>query len=521
MQACAPTARRRCWSALVAMVALAAPVTAQVHYFGDGWPWTAQTSSGPDANVPGWFYNLGITGVRIRLVANAPKDMVVKHVFAGSPAAGKLNVGDHIIGAGGQDFVEPHQNGYGPEVFGAQGPVSEFALALEAAQSSSGNGQLAVHISRHGVLEDVVLDVGQEYGAFSPTFPEDCPKSELILSELLDYLIQHQGVDGSWGNPVNDLWASLALIAVGERAHLDAARDCAQYLADTTAPTTTEWLPNWRYTTAGIVLSEYYLATGERWVLPELEEIREFLSFSQYTDESQIDPMAAITHPNTFPQTPLDSLGGWGHNPGFEGYGPIGMLTGEGALVFALMSRCGLEVEEWRLDLAYDFLARGTGANGYLWYKDEVASDTNWADQGRTGASAVAFWLVPPFQHRFPSTVVHWTHPEYGDAHRLQALHHIEQIGMHPQSFPDTHGSPILGMGFAAAATNFDPTSFRFLMDANRYWFALAQCTDGSYYYQPNRDNAGYGADSRISASAVTAFLFSIPRQSLVITGRD
>ena len=57
-------------------------------------------------------------------------------------------------------------------------------------------------------------------------------------------------------------------------------------------------------------------------------------------------------------------------------------------------------------------------------------------------------------------------------------------------------------------------------MDANRFWFALAQCTDGSYYYQPNRDNAGFGADSRITASAVTAFIFSIPLQNLVITGR-
>ncbi|MCP4767807.1 MAG: hypothetical protein GY875_16235, partial [Gammaproteobacteria bacterium] len=75
-------------------------------------------------------------------------------------------------------------------------------------------------------------------------------------------------------------------------------------------------------------------------------------------------------------------------------------------------------------------------------------------------------------------------------------------------------------MGYAALAAFYDAPSFRRLMDENLWWFALAQCQDGTFYYQPNRDNAGYGADSRLSASAVTAFIFSIPHQSLFMTRR-
>jgi hypothetical protein len=133
-----------------------------------------------------------------------------------------------------------------------------------------------------------------------------------------------------------------------------------------------------------------------------------------------------------------------------------------------------------------------------------VADPDGWADLGRTGASALAHALAPspdPDARAF--------------ARRQTAL-----IGQHPESFPDTHGSPPMGMAFAAVATAFDPPSLRALMDANRFWFALSQCCDGSYYYQPNRDNAGYGADSRIVASAVTAFIFSIPERNLVLTGR-
>ena len=75
-------------------------------------------------------------------------------------------------------------------------------------------------------------------------------------------------------------------------------------------------------------------------------------------------------------------------------------------------------------------------------------------------------------------------------------------------------------MGYAALAAHTEAGSWRKLMDANRWWFTLAQCDDGTFYYQPNRDNTGYGADSRLSASAVTAFVFSLPKRNLLVTGR-
>ena len=72
-------------SALVAAGGLAS----QVHYHEDGRPWSQRAASGPDKVVEGWFYNLGVTGIRVELVADAPTHLVVRHVFAGSPAAAK------------------------------------------------------------------------------------------------------------------------------------------------------------------------------------------------------------------------------------------------------------------------------------------------------------------------------------------------------------------------------------------------------------------------------------------------
>ena len=486
--------------------------SAQVHYHKSGAPWSNKASKGPDAEVEGWFYNLGVTGIRVVLTEESPCFLLVKHVFKGSPAHGRVKSGDFITGAGGERFVIAHRNGYGMDKFGAHGPIGEFAAALEDAQTRKGRGQLRLEIRRDSLpksgkqrgkrFRDVTLKVGRKYGAFSDTYPEDCQKSKRILSDLYRYLREQQKQNGSWGNPVHDTFAPLALLASGNKKHLAAVKRNVQMHAKTTSRTDKSSLINWRYMSAAIVMSEYYLATKEKWVVAELQEVYDFLISSQYTDRSQLNPKSKETHPSAQPKGPLDSHGGWGHNPGFEGYGPICMLTGQGALAFALMSRCGLKVDRGRHDAAYAFLARGTGDNGYLWYGDSPAGKNDWADMGRTGASAIANHLSP-FQ---------------GGAYRKRSLAHARIIAEHPESFPDTHGSPIMGMGYAAIAAFIEPDGFRRLLDANKWWFTLAQCCDGTFYYQPNRDNAGYGSDSRLSASAVTAFILSIPRRTLFMT---
>ncbi len=491
--------------ACVLLLLAAGTAGAQVHYYKDGRPWKQRADRGPDAVVDGWYYNLGITGIRVELVEEAPKYLVVRHVFDGSPADGKVVVGDWLIGVAGVRFQTEHTNGYGMDKFGPYGPILEFANALERSQRKGSKGLLEIELLRDEKPRSVQLDVGTKYGAFSKDFPRRCDKCELIIEELCDYLVEHQRDDGSWGSPPQDTFAPLALMSNDVGQYRDAIEKNVRFHAKTTKAKDSSWLINWRYMAAAIVLSEYYLATGEDWVVPELDEIYRFLKSTQYTDMSQIDPKSKRERPQDMPKNATRAHGGWGHNPGFEGYGPIAMLTGQGALAFALMQRCGIDVSKKRHEYAYDFLARGTGKNGYLWYADEVAGHDNWADMGRTGASGIAHALSPYPPSRY----------------RKRAELHAKVIGDNPDSFPDTHGSPIMGMGYAAMAAWVEPkTSFRKLMDANKWWFVLAQCGDGTFYYQPNRDNAGYGADSRVAASAVTAFILSIPKGMLHVTGK-
>ena len=477
----------------------------QVHYYENGRPWKQKAGSGPDAEVNGWFYNLGITGIRAELIAKEPKFLLVRHVFDGSLAAGKVKVGDLVVGANGRAFKTPHRNGYGMEVFGPDGPLLDFAMALEESQGKEHNGRLDLTLRRKDQTLKVALNVGTQYGTYGPKYPANCTKSTQILEDLLAYLVKTQREDGSWGSPPHDTFAPLALLANGDPKHIDLVRKNAQFHARTTKVKDRSWLINWRYMAAAIVMSEFYLATGEKWILPELQEVYDFLISSQYVDMAQIDDKSRKTHPGAVPKDKMGAHGGWGHNPGFEGYGPISMLTGQGALAFAMMKHCGIKVDRERHDKAYDFLVRSSGRNGYVWYADKAAGQNNWADMGRTGAAGVANAMSP-----------------YNDDKYLKrALAHAKVIGRHPESFPDTHGSPVMGMAYAAAAAHLDPASFRRLMDKNKWWFVLSQCPDGTFYYQPNRDNAGYGSDSRVSASAVTTFSLTLDKKSLRISGKN
>ncbi len=476
---------------------------AQVDYSEEGQPWKQRADHGPDAAVPGWYYNLGLTGIRAELVAEHPKALLVKYTLPKTPARKEIKIDDLIVGVDGKKFRKPHLDGYGKEVFGAQGPIEELAEALEDCQSKS--CKISLMIKRGEESLSVELEIGKEYGTYAKTFPIDCKKSDKILSELLKYITKQQEDNGSFGDPVNNTFAALTLLGTGEKKYLPDVKRNLRHLCDSIKSldegTKQDGLMNWTYMGTAIVLCEYYLITKEKWVLSELEKIRDILYHGQYLDMSQINPKVKESHPDSYPTSPKQAHGGWGHNPGFEGYGPIAMITAQGALSYSLMHKCGIAIDRKRLDAAYAFLKRGTGKNGYVNYGDGASDPDDWADMGRTGATGIAF-LAHPF----------------GESRHARIYSDV--IGKHPQSFPDTHASPPMGMGWEALAAHTDPKNFRKLLDANRWWFTMAQCGDGTFYYQPNRDNSGYDSSSRMTASCVVAFIYSMPKKNLFITGK-
>ncbi|MDG2310067.1 MAG: hypothetical protein P8L98_05760, partial [Planctomycetota bacterium] len=63
-----------------AVIVLSGYSQAQVHYTDGGSPWNQKVESGPDKDVPGWFYNCGITGIRVELIEDVPTSLLVRYV---------------------------------------------------------------------------------------------------------------------------------------------------------------------------------------------------------------------------------------------------------------------------------------------------------------------------------------------------------------------------------------------------------------------------------------------------------
>ncbi len=194
------------------------PATQAVNWNeAEGSPWKLTTNQGPDAEVSGFFINLGITGARAKLTEKHPEYLVIQHVFKNTPAHGKLQVGDLIVGANGKAFTKPHINGYGPGKFGGEGPLIAFGNALAESQVAGGkwNGKLSLDIKRDSEKITTSLDIGTKYGDFSETYPSQCDKTDLILKELLKYIASRQNNNGSFpGGSHVGIFSGLALLAI-------------------------------------------------------------------------------------------------------------------------------------------------------------------------------------------------------------------------------------------------------------------------------------------------------------------
>ncbi len=460
----------------------------------DNTPWgNVKTEVGPDAEVPGWFINLGITGARAMVTQEAPTHLEVMFVFKKSPAFGKLEVGDKITGANKKSFLTAHKFGYGVGKFGYQGPVMDFGNALETSQGKLA-GKLLLDVLRADKKIQVELLVPIKYGAFSETYPFKCKKSDLLLKESCDWLCKAQRPDGTWSDrPHINAFAAMALLGSGDKRYMAEVKKAMKAMAERTTGTASQGLPTWDYTLYGTALAEYYLITREKWVLKELEEINLWLVQAQ---QGKIVP----------PETEHIS-GGFGHGfytSGANGYGGMNITTAQAMTAWSLMERCGLTVDRARLTAAHEFIAKGTNEMGYVWYADAVGGD-GYADMGRTGASAVAHFVDAAASPKFTSF----------------SKRNARCIGKNPDTFTDTHGCPLLGFVWTGLGAATDPASMRKLMDHNRWSFSLSQCPDGTFYYQPNRDNnpQDYTAAPRLSATAATALVLCIKEKKLQITG--
>ncbi len=259
----------------------------------DGYPWNVTLRSFyddvmkaqcPDGN---WLLNLGPTGIRARIYPDKPQLLVVKYVFQDpkSPAKGKVEIDDVIVGANGRRFATAHRFGRGRGVPGGwDGPLLELAFQIEASQAGKdGILELLVWPRGNASQERKVGIPLRKVGRFAPSFPYDCPRSKRMLEELCDFIVaDYLSANGKKPNSFHGMsygqaHGLLALMASGLPKYEPLIRREIAALSASRYDPEGGGFQCWRWGFEGIVLGEYYLLTRDPAVLPAIKSVAEVM----------------------------------------------------------------------------------------------------------------------------------------------------------------------------------------------------------------------------------------------------
>ena len=250
-------------------------------------------------------WNLGPTGARgwmwgMRLRNDYARQIVITQVDHRSPADRILKVDDVILGVGGKKFDSDARIAFGK--------------AITEAETAKNRGKLKLLRWRNGKTKTVTLRL-KVMGSYGPTSPIDCPKAQKIIDGACEY-IKKNGIGRGIPGDVN----ALGLLASGKKKYLPMVRKYARKrkVEDTYA------MSSWNMGYLNIFLSEYYLMTGDKEVLPKIRQMALYLANGQ------------------------GIAGTWGHGNA----GPNGILVGYGAMCqpslscavsLLLNQKCGID----------------------------------------------------------------------------------------------------------------------------------------------------------------------------------
>ncbi|MFK7910831.1 MAG: DUF6288 domain-containing protein, partial [Akkermansiaceae bacterium] len=436
----------------VASIALACFTSAAAEpssYYKNEKLFSTRPSEKKSVNTIGRF---GPVGMGIDLIQPA-FTMRIKNIEEGSPAAitGKLKKGQIIESINGQKLADID-------------PRMQLAQIMGAAEAKDGVLKFAIT----GETEPVVVKL-PVLGAYSETWPLNCPKSEKIISNFADYLAKPESDKGRFGLGI------LFLLSTGDDKYLPVVKKWAHGVGNSQYA--------WALGYGGLPLCEYYLRTGDQEILPKIQKWVDLAVAGQYND----------------------SWAGRGGVPKIT-YG-MGHLNAAatGVLTFLLMAKeCGAEVPEHALQGALRHFYRYAGRGGNPYGDDRP--ELGFVDNGKNGLLAFAMAAAAAL-----------------DPDGEQSIYAAARDVCSKQSFYTTsfmlHGHTGGGIGelWRSPAMGLikekKPKQYRDFMDSRRWHYELSRRWDGSFAilggagYDDTNWGAGYG------------LAYTVPRKSLRLTG--
>lgn len=564
-----------------------APVSA-VNEKGE-WPWELKLHGWHDRAIAedlgaGWFLNVGPTGLRARITHEHPQYLTIKYVFKNSPAHGLVNINDIVVGANGKRLTVPHTFGRGSRGRGTwEGPMLDMSKLIEDSQGGDGKLELIVWPGGEKSKEKNVTVQIEPVGRFSPTWPYNCPRSDKLMIDLCDFLVDEYKRAGSFEKAVHThSSAVLALMASGEKKYDRLLRQLmSEYGSKRYDPQNGNGFPSWGWGHDGIIMGEYYLLTKDKSLLPAIKSLTECFVLAQ-TPES----------------------GGYSHKPypaiqqriaagGPKGYGAMALPGGLAMLAMSLFKEAGLEYGAPAHERLHQAYLRSVGTNGAIDYGfngwDHAVIDlTGPEGKKKSGSQGIGF-ICPAGMKDIGEYTLVWptkADPRYrptdwlkkeaetnrvfdmGGAKRVvvrtmpepepkKPYHHDGRPCDHyarsgtgalahaignggdkswkylsdlmatgcaksPNSLLDGHASTHMHVLWGSlGAAMADEKDFQQYMEGIKWWFIMAQAHDGGFVVMPGRDYAStdHVYATRNFPTACAALILSVKEKRLQITG--
>ena len=552
------------------------------------WPWTLKLHGWHDREVAeelggGWFLNVGPTGIRIQITHDHPAYMTVRYVFRDSPAYGKINIGDIIVGANGTRMTTPHTFGRGTRGRATwDGPMVSMANLIEDSQAADGKIEFIVWPSGVEASEKVVTVEVEPIGRFSPTWPYDCPRSDRLMIELADFLMDEYQRAGRFESRTHThSSAVLALMAANQPKYDRLVKEIlSDYGSKRYDPTHGAGFPAWNWGHDAIVMGEYYLLTKDRSLLPAIASLIECVAAAQ---DAEAD---SYSH-KPFPYIRRRMAAG-----GPKGYGGMSMTSGFIMVGLSLFKEAGLDYGAETHERLYQAFLRSASPSGAIGYGFEgrdhaVISLTGATAEKVKSPQGIGFripgdmeniqdytitWPTPADPRYRPTdwveeerdtnkvydqgdtllVVRHTVHPEPTRPydHNGQMVDHHGRSGLGALAHSIGSGdrkafgylSDLMATGAAKsgkalmdghASTHMhvlwgslgaalaDEQDFRQYMEDVKWWFIMAHTHNGGYVVMPGRDYAStdHVYGTRVFPTAAAALVLALKERRLQITG--
>jgi len=290
-------------------------------------------------------YALGTTGASV-IDADGRPELTVTGIEPNSPADGKLEVGDVIIGSNNRLFPD------------WEDPRVPIGYAVAAAQTEAFGGMLTLSVGRAGKIISVGIKLPVD-GGYGDNWPYDCKKSKAIADAAVKYVMN---------NGDSTFWKHLFLMGCGDWNEMALVRDELRK-SQSTGGIASCWGGGYQL----VSLCEYYLLTRDPKVMPAIECHVRGLEANQML------------------------TGGWSHGPP----GGYGLMHQPGQICFIgllLARECGVEVDPTVLARAVKLSGRYIGS--YIPYGDHPPGTGTYhkgggiGDNGKVQAHAVLFDLL-------------------------------------------------------------------------------------------------------------------------------